>query len=145
MLANKVTAEWVEVPHEPGNQFLLGALSWQQLKEARRERQREAFDLMRDMGPDLLGATPKQTAEDRAEARQRAVENPLDEYSEATLIRYGLQGWRGPGYEGADVSEAMDLDEPTLQWAAREILSRSRIERKEEGKSLANSDRITAG
>lgn len=139
MLANKVTAEWVEVPHEPGNEFKLGALSWAQLKEAKSDKRKEAFDLMREMGADLLAATPKATPEDRAEARKASAEDPLEDYSIETLLRFGLIDWRGPGYEGADVSEASQLDEETVNWAARAILARSRIERKDEGKSRASS------
>lgn len=132
--------EWVEVPHEPGNRFQMAALNWQELKEARKDRQTEAIASMRAMGGDIMQALPKS-----ADNGTTAPADPLDTYSMATLIRYGLRDWQGPGYSDARFSaeNVGRLDDTTAEWAARTIYGMSRIEGTAKGKSLARSAATT--
>lgn len=131
-------AEWVEIPHEPGNALNLADLNWKQLKEAKSAYSDEQITRLRSMGPDVVNALPKP---DEA-AKITASVDTYESYDRGTLLRYGVKGWRGPVYDG----HAFDidlLDDRTAEWAAEAIYRRSRIEGAEAGKLLASSARIT--
>lgn len=129
-------AAWTEIPHEPGNELNLAALTWGQLKEAKKARSSEAIASMREMGGDLVQALPSRDAADRMITE--ALADPLDTFSIAMLLTEGVKGWRGPAYDGHEFDVAK-LDERTAEWAARAVYRMSRIEGDEAGKSQGNS------
>lgn len=134
------TAVWTEIPHEPGNELNLAALTWGQLKEAKKARSSEAIASMREMGGDLVQALPSRDTADRMITE--ALADPLDSFSLATLLAEGVRGWRGPAYD-AHPFDVAKLDERTAEWAARTVYRMSRIEGDDAGKSHGNSVPIT--
>jgi hypothetical protein len=130
------TAAWTEIPHEPGNELNLAALTWGQLKEAKKARSSEAIASMREMGGDLVQALPNRDTADRMITE--ALADPLDSFSIATLLEEGVKGWRGPAYDAHEFNINL-LDERTAEWAARAVYRMSRIEGDDAGKSRGSS------
>lgn len=135
-------AVWVEIPHEPGNELNLAALTWGQLKEAKKVRSSEAIASMREMGGDLVQALPNRDTADRM--LTEALADPLDSFSLVTLLTEGIKGWRGPAYDAHEFDIAK-LDERTAEWAARAVYRMSRIEGDDAGKFHGNSAPTTEG
>lgn len=138
----KGEGEWVEIPHEPRNELRIRALTWREIKSAKEERSREAIASMREMGADLMQALPKRDAADSI--IDAALADPLESYSQAALLEYGVTGWRGPEYDDTPFDISL-LDLGTAEWAAREAYRRSRVEGADAGKSHVNSAPTTEG
>lgn len=120
MLVSRNARE-VPIPHEAGEWLKLRPLSWKQLDDARKARQREAVkssvEMTREMGPELMAQIRSARTDAPAET---APGDPLDAYDRATLLRLGIVGW---SYEEPVSAEAIDdLDEETAEWAARELI-----------------------
>lgn len=120
----------IEVPHEPGQFFVVRKLSWQQLEEAQEARvdatlrrlaeTGKAFASLRDLRADAAVADP----------------DPLNAFDRATLLRHGVVAW---SYDAEVTPETLaDLDEPTAAWAAREILALATAPRSEADRKNAS-------
>lgn len=109
----------VEVPHEPGNTFTIRMLSWLHIKEARERRTSAALQAARELGPELLKDIQSAAAPSAEPVRAR---DPLDDFDQATVLRHGVVGWSGPGYQTPCTPDALaELDPTTAEWAAREV------------------------
>lgn len=106
------------IPHEPDEWMELRLLGWQQLDEARRARQGEAFANIKLMGSDVY----KTMQEVRADLGPQAAaqDDPLQTYDLATVLRLGVQAW---SYDAPVNGETLGLlDRETAEWAARIII-----------------------
>ncbi len=100
----------VEIPHEPGSWMEIRALSFVALAEARHARLAQLAELGGILSALRDVATPTSAAE----------ADPLASYDRLSLLSAGIVAWSyGPTIAAAD------LDDPTSEWAAREILAYS--------------------
>lgn len=133
MLTSKVTKRF-PIPHEENQWIEVRLLSWRQLEEARLAKQSQVFANMRDMGADVLrelqGARAEATATDAP-----AELDPLAQYDQATLLRYGIVAWSYD--EKVTTPNIEELDAETAAWAAKVILNPN--ERTEEDRKNAFS------
>ncbi len=119
-----VTGEPVqrEIPHEPGQHFLLNRLSWKQLRKARSLQEDYSRESAKAWGAEFLEVLSK--GGDRAEGEIRKVlqerRYQAANYDTGYLIDMGLAAW---SYDAScDSENKAALDERTTQWAAQEII-----------------------
>jgi hypothetical protein len=113
----------VDVPHEPGTQVTIKALSWKKLKDAQRAQQTEGIEFMRAVGAELLQAL---RAGDTATVKsiEEAQEKSITNYDRSTLLNKGLVSWT---YDIELSSESIEeLDEKTASFLAQAIFNFSR-------------------
>lgn len=113
-----------EVPHEPGNFFSFRPLAAKQLDEARRVKFENSAALMRALsGIELPANISNEVAPAMQGADSASEADPSAPYDADLLVRYGLDSWRGPDYEGAkcDGLAKDELTAATRDWAARVI------------------------
>ncbi len=137
MLTDKVQPLRLDVPGEEGSWFELRQVSGDQLDEASITHQQRAMlmDISKGMAQAMGQSDPKPRVcpscgwrgrEDDAQLR-------LSECDKATLVRYGLVGWGGQGYEGEPIEgeegdkRKAKLDGGTRDWAASEIFRMSYV------------------
>ena len=141
-LRSRMPLEERELPHEPGNFFSFRPLAANQLDEAGAVKVEKSAGLLRSIsGIDLPDV---KAVGEPAEPAGRPVEaDPLAGYDAGLLVRYGLESWRGPNYEGADCSGAAkdEMDKTTRDWAARVIVEISSISL---GEGRSSGDGIAA-
>lgn len=128
-------SDWIEIPHEPGNEMRFRALPWHVLEAAKAKKMDETLSLSRA----LPTAAPRSDADRERMKRELAAElqqHPGDEYDARILLAGhdghpgGLAAWRGPLYTNADSGQVvpvdgLDLDPVTSRWAADEIVRQS--------------------
>ena len=106
----------LEIPHEPGNFFMFRNLSGPELDEADVAGTRRAAEQMKAL-PEVFV--------NQAMAKDSGKEAERDEfrgYDKLTLVKYGVQGWRGPKCDRqCTPEEKANLDARTLTWAARVV------------------------
>ena len=108
-----------EAPHARGVYFTIRNLSGPELAEAEFQGFRRHVALA---GP----LTPARIAEAQRILREEGAgpANPLLDYDPATLIRYGVTAWRGPGFDGrpCTASAKAALDPSSVMWVAMTVL-----------------------
>lgn len=109
----------LEIPHEPGESMSLRQLGWYDLQEAARARRKDAFDVQREMGRDLL-TTMQQVRAELGEAIVNQASDALQQYDLETLLRLGIEGWSYP--EPVTEETIRCLDPVTAEWAGRQII-----------------------
>ena len=114
----------VDLPHEPGEWIEVRLLSWQDLDDARSERQARALRLMRDLGSDLVAQLQAAGGAGSAGGEQ--------ELDRATVLRRGLVGWSYGPFTAEAVAQ---LDEATAAFAIETILRLSLPNRSEQKNS----------
>lgn len=143
-------SEWVEIPHEPGNEMRFRALPWHVLEAAKAKKMDDQLALSRA----LPTSTAPKTSEDRERLKRELMaelaEHPGDEYDARILLAGhdghpgGLAAWRGPLYTNPDNGQTvpvdgLDLDPVTSRWAADEIVRQSNPSAVTVGKGLSPS------
>lgn len=107
-----------QIPHEPGEWMDLRALGFADLDAARRARQGESFENIRQMGKSVWQMMQEVRAEMGANA-DSGPDDPLAQYDLKTLLTLGIVGW---SYDAPVTPENIGmLDPATAQWAARVI------------------------
>ena len=144
---------WVDVPHEPGERFQFRMPNWTIIEEARAERRRKVYSLVREtqelVGTEILNqwkAEAEQEAPTTALAKAKTAEEILNEYDRRLLLRAGIAAWTyckpqvdangEPIYdaEGRMVPDRTqpiavsdetiaDLDEHTQNWAGLTLIA----------------------
>lgn len=114
MFAGDETKE-LEIPHELGNFFTFRNLSGPELDEADVAGTRRAAEQMKALPDSIVN---------QAMAKDSGKEAERDEfrgYDRVTLVKYGVQSWRGPKCDSRQCTpeEKANLDARTLAWAAR--------------------------
>lgn len=107
----------MEVPHQQGNFFTFRNLSGPELDEADVAGTRRAAEQMKVLPDSIVN---------QAMAKDSGKDVERDEfrgYDRLTLVRYGVQDWRGPdcGNHPCTDEEKARLDARTLEWAARVV------------------------
>lgn len=119
----------VPVPHEPGCEFVLRTLTWKQLEQARKIQSDAQREVIKSFGAEfvkVLSDTDEEAA-DRARTRLKEFRYEVGQFDVETLLKFGVSAWRGDGYDGVPVHDGlMDLDGPTADWAAEQIIAISR-------------------
>jgi hypothetical protein len=131
-LVSRSAPDDIEVPHEPGNYFSLRPLTALQMDEVRAKGMASAMEkiAMAAAAQQALSTFSSQEIEEAEEANAtERQENPAMGKDPTLLVRYGVVGWRGPKYDGAECDGAAkdDLDEPTRDWAAGEVAKLSAV------------------
>jgi len=122
MLTDKISATRKEVPNEPGCWFELRQVSGDELDEAQARFQQRTMTMDISQGmAQAMSNIPRGT--------QDNVPLTVERCDKATLLRYGLVGWGGPGYDGEPCNDGRKgkLDAGTRDWAAAEIFRLSYI------------------
>ena len=95
----KYLTRWVDVPHEPGERFLFRMPNWVIVEEARSERRRKVYGLVRET-QEIVGAEiMAQWKEEQAEAESTALapaktpEQVLNEFDRMLFLKAGIAGW----------------------------------------------------
>ncbi|TET95652.1 MAG: hypothetical protein E3J29_06525 [Dehalococcoidia bacterium] len=106
-----------EVPHEPDNYFTFRNLSGPELDEADVAGTRRAAEQFKMLPERVISDMMSRQAD---EARER---DEFRGYDKATLVRYGVQSWRGPKLDGRQCSdeEKAKLEADIEDWAARVV------------------------
>tara|TARA_R110000824_G_scaffold167181_1_gene343943 strand:- start:4061 stop:4459 length:399 start_codon:yes stop_codon:yes gene_type:complete len=113
----------IEVPHEPGTEVTIKALSWKKLKDAQRAQQTEGIEFMRAVGAELLQALRAGDAE-KVKSIEEAQEASITSYDRSTLLTKGLMSWT---YDVELSPESIEeLDEKTAAFLAQSIFNFSR-------------------
>jgi|TARA_R110000824_G_scaffold89201_1_gene218933 hypothetical protein len=121
----------IEVPHEPGTEVTIKALSWKKLKDAQRAQQTEGIEFMRAVGAELLQALRAGDA-DKVKSIEEAQEASITSYDRSTLLTKGLVSWTYK--EQLSPESIEELDEKTASFLAEAIFYFSRGDtRKEAG------------
>ena len=130
-----------ELPPKPGNFFSFRQLAANQLDEASAIKLEKSAGLMRIISGVELPAAVATAAQETADRLEEA--DPLAAHDAVLLVRYGLESWRGPNYEGAECSGAAkdEMDKTTRDWAARVIAEISSIS---VGEGRSSGDGIAA-
>ncbi len=119
------------IPHEEGEWMDLRLLGWRELDQARRARQGESFDNIRQMGALWKDIQIMQREMQKEGGADDAVADPLQTYDLGTVLKLGVSGW---SYGEAVSDETIgQLDPVTAQWAAKIIVgvvAESEAERK---------------
>ena len=126
----------LEIPHERGNFFMFRNLSGPELDEADVAGTRRAAEQMKAL-PEVLV--------NQAMAKDSGKEAERDEfrgYDKMTLVKYGVQSWRGPKCDRqCTAEEKANLDARTLTWAARVVFNMNvRPEGEGEGSASKSSE-----
>jgi hypothetical protein len=137
MFTDKVKPLRLDVPGEDGAWFELRQVSGDQLDEASIKRQQRTFmmDISEGMAHAMSQAEPKPRVCPNCgwRGKDEDVALTLADCDNATLVRYGLVGWGGEGYEGEPVDgdaggkRKSKLDGGTRDWAAAEIFRLSYV------------------
>jgi len=130
MLTDKISATRKEVPNEPGCWFELRQVSGDELDEAQARFQQRTMTMEISQGmAQAMTNIPRGT--------QDAVDLTVERCDKGTLLRYGLVGWGGPGYDGEPCNDQRKgkLDAGTRDWAAAEIFRLSYITKGEASRS----------
>lgn len=131
----------IDVPGEPGEWFEVRELSWKELDECRRERDRKFMSRAREMPADLLkmvadiepsgngaasgqGQTPEQieaaAAIETARKENRRLEE-VESFDRETLVTKSVTGW---SYERHFQASLMGkLDDHTFTWLFESIVA----------------------
>lgn len=95
----KYLTRWVDVPHEPGERFQFRMPNWVIVEEARSERRRKVYGLVRET-QEIVGAEiMAQWKEEQAEAESTALapaktpEQVLNEFDRMLFLKAGIAGW----------------------------------------------------
>jgi len=119
----------VEIPHSDGDWFEFIKPSWLRLKKAKKAVQREGFDDMKAIGPEMMDALlaaadkgGKKAVEQVLEAERYA----LSSFDMGVLLRSCVRAWSFSGADGkpADVNDenVNELDEQTATFMAQTII-----------------------
>ena len=130
MAVVKKHANWVEIPHEPGERLQLRSLSHTEDAEAEAETTAHSIELMR-----ALADVPLPVIE-RPAARTADL---LNTHERATVLRFAVVAWT---YEGEVDTDG--LDPKTADWAAREILKLTHPSEDDLGKGSSRSTATSA-
>lgn len=113
---SKITKR-LDVPNEPGQWIEIRMLSWLTLDKAKKEKLKEFGALSRTF-VQLREAIAANGTAALEEARVAAKSDPVQEFDKLTLLKHGIAAWS----YGDEVAPE-DFDEPTAEWAARQILN----------------------
>ena len=138
MLTDKVQATRKDVPSEDGCWFDLRQVSGDELDEARARFQQ------RTMSMDVSQGMAQAMTNIPRDRQEQTADLTVDQCDKATLLRYGLAGWGGPGYDGEPCNDQRKakLDAGTRDWAAAEIFRLSYITK---GEALRSEPSIRDG
>lgn len=112
-------------PSEAGVTFSLRRLSWLQLREARRAREREQQDLAKGFGAEFVMALQAGNVDEDA-ARRVLETDPyeLNNFDLGVLLAAGIADW---SYDvPVDEDHIGQLDEQTAVWAGQAIIDLTR-------------------
>lgn len=130
-----VTDKTKRVEAPDGSGWLdIKALGWLVLDNARTKRLHQLTELMRSLKDLTLPSGPAQAPD------------PLTAYDKRYLLVHGIADWSYPKNDTGkiDPEDVEQLDEPTADWAAREILAYSVPGETEVGKALSLSTDTSA-
>jgi len=114
----------IELPHEPGNFFILRKLTGKQLRKAAEIRSDKGAAKMKLIGGDVMVALQSVRPADLEAAKT----DPLSNYDLDTLLADGVANWDGPNYTEKFSKEELDtLDLPTMEWAGRTLVEISQV------------------
>jgi hypothetical protein len=131
-----------DVPHEPGQWMMLRALSWKQLKSARRERSRELKNEMKELGAEIIAAYAK-GGSDKEAARDLLKDMKYEEsqFDTQVILDYGITEW---SYDAEKNMETIGLlDERTAVWAKERIIDLTKPPTEEEQKNYSGVSTAT--
>ena len=125
-LVSRLPQKRLDVPHEPGEYFMVRTLGWRELEECRQARARSAVVAAREVGPELLDAFSKlEDVEDadpglkqrlaEAEARRaKERDDSRSQFDKDLLLSRSVEGW---SYEEKFTKQGLlSLDECTAEW-----------------------------
>ena len=120
-----------DIPHEPDEWMELRALSWKQLKKARKLQEQEQRQVLKELGAEFMTAIRQ-----GGDAAVRAIERQqyhISNYDIETLLSLGIAGW---SYEDPLTEDNIgELDEKTAVWAAQQIIDMTRPPDEDEEKN----------
>lgn len=118
----------LDVPHETGSWMEFKRLNGKKLQKARDVKIYSAMELGRQF-PELLKQAQEQAAAGTVDPAVAAAQaDPLNGYDSYKLCELGIKDWGGEPYPSAfTVEQVEDLDDATLEWAARAILRISNV------------------
>ncbi len=110
----------LEVPHEQDQWMELRALSWKQLKDARKVAERENREVIKELGGEILKALSSPGGDENARKLMKQQEYDPRSFDTAMLLQFGIAAW---SYErDLDEKSIEQLDERTAVWAKEEII-----------------------
>ena len=112
----------IEIPHDPGQKVNIRKLAPRHLEAASKEAQRQSLADLKAMG----GPAFVKELQALTETQRVQIPDPMNLYDRIVLLAKAVTGWTYD--EPADVASYEDLDEPTLNHIAREILTLSKPE-----------------
>lgn len=112
--------ETMDHPYEPGVRYEFKMLSWRDLEAARQAAIQASIKTISDIGSEVLDAMKDVSSDDASDDDD---DSGLS-FDRGELLRRGIVGW---SYDDELNAEAIDdLDDPSAEWAEKEILKLSR-------------------
>ncbi|MEE9359073.1 MAG: hypothetical protein V3U85_01180 [Hyphomicrobium sp.] len=123
--------------------MMLRALSWKQLKAARRARSTEAKEEMKELGAEIIAAYVKGGQEEAAARRIiKEMEYEPGQFDTPMLLSFGIDSWSYG--DGKATNEKIEtLDERTAVWAKQEIINMTKPPSEEEQKKASGVSTAT--
>ena len=124
----------VDIPNEEGEWFELRALSWVQMKEARKLAATEQREIAKDFGAEFVAALSSGKI-DEARARKLIAEQQYRPASFDTgiMLEKGIAAWSYD--EPVNPETIKQLDERTAVWVVQQIIDRCKPPSEEETKN----------
>lgn len=123
----------LDIPHEAGQTITIRKLTWRKLAEARKGREQEQREALRQLGAEFVqairgGDEAKAKAAEAAPTVDATAPNDPDyqvaQFALGALLEMGIVAW---SYTEPVTPAALDLlDERTAQWAGQAILDYTR-------------------
>jgi len=103
-----------------GDWIEIRKLSWSQLQESERAAQRNAAEIVKSFGGDVLGRVREAREDGEVEA---AATDPMSSHDMGVLLRAGIIAWSDT--RKLTTANILDLDQPIAELVARRILALS--------------------
>ena len=114
----------LDIPHEPEEWITIRMLSWQQLENAREQRNAQVMKSVKDLDLEAMGLKPDPVTAQKAAETAAAAPDAVTNYDRLALLSAGVVEW---SYDDEVSGDALlDLDEMTAKWLVNEIYALSR-------------------
>ena len=120
-----------DIPHEAGEWMELRALSFKQLKAARKKQEKEQREIIKDFGAEFFAAIQR-----GGDAAVKAIERQqyhVSNFDMEELLVLGVSAWSYNAEVNLDNIGA--LDEKTAVWAAKTIIDMTKPPDEDEEKN----------
>jgi len=139
MLVSKDDVVRLHIPHEEGEWVDVTKLSWKHLKSARKKRDEEQRDVIKDFGPEFMKAMQSENGEERARQFLKRQQYEESNFDTLAILDYSIIDWSYTDKEGEKAKVCAEnvelLDERTASWLKQQVIDLTRPPDEEEEKN----------